>query len=108
MSVYGLNICMHEELPTHVAGMRRSSTLSFTITPFLLRFASTFTTTRTGFLRPTRTISDNASVMVALKSPVRLCFGSAVRIRVKHCVKPKSKSLSKCRYVNVLRQSQAN
>lgn len=55
----------------------------------------TLTTTRAGLRSPTRTSSDkaSASVMVALKSPVRLCFGKCVMIRVNAFWNPKSRSL---------------
>lgn len=68
----------------YLAGTRLSSTVSRVTFPPIFRFASTFTTTRTGLRRPTLTNSDNASVIVALNSPVRLCLGRAVRIRVRH------------------------
>ena len=50
---------------------------------------------RAGFLKPTRTSSDSvsASVIVALKRPVRLCLGRWVMIFVKVPWNPKSRSL---------------
>ena len=60
----------------------------------------TLTTTRAGLRSPTRTSSDRASVMVALKSPERLCFGKCVIIRVNVFWKPKSRSLQNAASVN--------
>jgi hypothetical protein len=67
------------------------------IKPFDLTFFDcTLTTIRAGFRRPTRTSSESASasVMVALKSPVRRCFGRQVRIRVNAAWNPKSSNLN--------------
>ena len=72
---------------TYFAGILLSSTTPpGTFLPLLSRrfLACTLTTTWAGFRKPTRTNSDNASasVIVALKSPVRRCFGRWVMMRV--------------------------
>ena len=78
---------------TYDAGVLLSSISSaFRLTPanFL---DCTLTTTRTGLRRPTLTISDSASVMVAENSPVLLCLGSWSNMRVIAFVKPRSSNL---------------
>jgi hypothetical protein len=52
------------------------------------------TTTRTGLRRPMRMSSDEASVSVAEKRPVRRCFGRPERMRVRLAWKPRSSSRS--------------
>ena len=54
----------------------------------------TLTTTRTGLRSPVHTSSDTASVMVALKRPVRRCFGIACSIPVRLSLKPMSSNRS--------------
>ena len=61
------------------------------------------TTTRTGFRRPVRTSSLTASVMVALKRPVRRCLGRVCRIPVILSLKPMSKSRSASSMINISR-----
>lgn len=63
--------------------------------PLTLILASTFTTTRTGFLSPTRTSCPNASVIVAENNPVRRCFGRCDSKRVRVGVNPRSNNLEK-------------
>ena len=48
----------------------------------------------TGFLNPTRMIWSTASLTLALKRPVRLCFGSRPRIFCRSSLKPRSRSRS--------------
>jgi hypothetical protein len=74
----------------YVAGVRLSVIVS---SPALRFLFSTLTTIRTGLRSPTRTSSDNASVIVALKSPVRRCLGRCCRIFVIDPRKPRSRSL---------------
>ena len=54
----------------------------------------TLTTTRTGLRSPVRISSDTASVMVALKSPVRRCLGRVCRIPVRLSLNPMSSNRS--------------
>lgn len=54
----------------------------------------TFTAILTGFRNPTRTISPTASLTLALKRPVRRCFGSRPRIFERSSLNPRSRSLS--------------
>ena len=48
----------------------------------------------TGFRSPTRMIWSTASLTLALKRPVRRCFGSLARIFCKSSLNPRSRSLS--------------
>lgn len=58
-------------------------------------FPWTLTTIRAGFRKPTLTSSDNPSpsVIVALKRPVRLCFGKWLMILVSVVWNPRSNNL---------------
>lgn len=81
-------ICRQGWDEMYLAGILRSWTTSPILrlpsTSRVIFFDCTLTTTRAGFRRPTRTSSESASasVIVALNSPVRRCFGRWLIIRV--------------------------
>lgn len=83
---------------THLAGILLSSMISPIWEELTFNFLDwTFTVIRAGFRSPTLTSSEraSASVIVALKRPVRRCFGRWVTMRVMAAWKPRSNNLRK-------------
>jgi hypothetical protein len=83
--VVNYNSALFQRTNEYLAGVRFSP-------PFLNPV--TLTTMRTGFRRPVLTSSDTASVIVALKRPVRRCLGRDRSIPLRFSLKPMSNNRS--------------